>query len=310
MQNGILEDGIFNLSGLGLTELPPLPDGIEILEVTGNKLTYLPPLPVSLKELYCGENKLVELPPLPNGIELVNCANNNLKELPRLPATLSHLDCAGNHIEKLPSLPPSLLYLNCSNNRIWSLPEVRDSSLVYLYAYNNQLTEIPLLPPTVRYVGFDEDPLSRPFYNLYTKFTDLGGGEVDEDNIELFIEEVRKLHIHLIQQKGRNLAALSQTYMRPGATIQKEGEPSGVPIRMLFGGPERILGEFLTGKKGNLEKQRASLLQNYKPLQGGRLAKNRYEPLLGRPYRNKNSTGVKKSRKNRKQRRQTRRQRV
>ena len=71
-------DGILNLSQLGLTELPPLPDG--------------------LIELRCDQNHLISLPPLPEGLLVLRCSSNQLTILPELPFSLQELDCSSNRL--------------------------------------------------------------------------------------------------------------------------------------------------------------------------------------------------------------------
>ena len=56
-----------NLSYQDLTELPQLPQSLQILCCDNNNLTELPQLPQSLKLLYCSYNNLSELPQLPGG---------------------------------------------------------------------------------------------------------------------------------------------------------------------------------------------------------------------------------------------------
>ena len=58
----------FNCHHNNLTELPNLPNSLEILHVSYNKLTKLPDLPNSLTHLYCNHNNLTELLNLPNSL--------------------------------------------------------------------------------------------------------------------------------------------------------------------------------------------------------------------------------------------------
>ncbi len=61
-----------------LTELPRLPNLLEIFWCNNNKLTELPELPNLLKELYCSNNQLTSLPKLPNSLQRLYCYNNEL----------------------------------------------------------------------------------------------------------------------------------------------------------------------------------------------------------------------------------------
>jgi hypothetical protein len=80
-----------NLNCLGLRELPPIPDGVEILHCNGNLLTFLPSLPAGLKELWCGQNYLTHLPALPESLEVLYIVDNMLTAIPDLPASLTWL---------------------------------------------------------------------------------------------------------------------------------------------------------------------------------------------------------------------------
>ena len=77
-------DGEVDLRRLGLTELPPLPEGITVLNCSWNQLTSLPELPSTLTMLYCAQNQLTSLPELPS-LDYLQCNNNQLTSLPTLP---------------------------------------------------------------------------------------------------------------------------------------------------------------------------------------------------------------------------------
>ena len=71
-----MKDGNLDLSSMGLTELPHLPDGLKVLYCYGNQLTELPHLPDELETLWCYNNQLTELPHLPDGLYRFYCSNN------------------------------------------------------------------------------------------------------------------------------------------------------------------------------------------------------------------------------------------
>ena len=113
-------DGEVDLSHLGLTELPPLPEGLKHVTCLFNQLTSLPTLPSSLRSLYCGYNRLTSLPSLPS-LEYLHCQHNQLKNLPVLPPSLLTLICYTNQLASLPELPP-LEILRCGTNPLRTLP--------------------------------------------------------------------------------------------------------------------------------------------------------------------------------------------
>ena len=91
---------------------------ITALDYSRCNLTELPELPDTLEVLYCQNNNLTELPKLPESIEILVCANNNLTSLPELPDTLLTLYCANNNLTSLPELPESLEILECEDNNL------------------------------------------------------------------------------------------------------------------------------------------------------------------------------------------------
>jgi Leucine-rich repeat (LRR) protein len=162
-------DGTLVLSELGLTELPPLPEGITVLRCDSNQLTSLPKLPSTLKVLHCHQNQLTSLPELPS-LESLSCSHNPLFFLPSLPSSLTQLVCMRNHLTSLPrlpdgllelcvdynyitwlpELPPNLTMLACSYNQLTSLPPL--PSVESLYLFGNRLESLPELPSTLIHV--------------------------------------------------------------------------------------------------------------------------------------------------------------
>jgi hypothetical protein len=138
------DDRILILSGLGLMEIPPLPEGITILRCELNQLTSLPTLPSSLTFLSCDENLLTSLPTLPSSLKYLSCSDNLLSSLPSLPSSLIALTCIRNELTSLPPLPLSLMRLCIDQNNITHLPEF--SPMKMLSCSYNQLTSLPPLP--------------------------------------------------------------------------------------------------------------------------------------------------------------------
>jgi Leucine-rich repeat (LRR) protein len=131
-----------DLSYLGLTELPPLPERLSILKCAGNHLTALPDvLPAGLWELHCQGNELTCLPTtLSAELMRLNCSKNRLTSLPAtLPASLNFLRCNDNRLTELPdTLPASLLYLICDNNKLTSMPATLPERLQYIDCSDNR----------------------------------------------------------------------------------------------------------------------------------------------------------------------------
>ena len=139
-------DKRLDLSKLGLTELPPLPDDLIVLRCDLNELTSLPTLPSSLRVLHCHQNHLSSLPELPPFLESLSCSHNHLISLPSLPSSLTQLICMRNHLTALPPLPSTLQELCIDNNDITSLPTCSLLALTSLSCCSNPLTSLPSLP--------------------------------------------------------------------------------------------------------------------------------------------------------------------
>lgn len=138
------DDRILILSGLGLSEIPPLPEGITILRCEMNQLTSLPTLPSSLTFLSCQENLLTSLPTLPSSLRYLSCSDNLLSSLPSLPSSLISLSCMQNTLTSLPPLPPSLMRLCIDEKNIIHLPEF--PPLEILSCSYIQMIYLPPLP--------------------------------------------------------------------------------------------------------------------------------------------------------------------
>jgi len=173
---GDVSKGLY-LSRLGLTELPNLPNNLQILNCDGNKLTSLPNLPHTLISLQCRFNKLESLPDLSLLINLkvIRCKKNRLTSLPTLPNSLQRLDCSFNQLTNLPDLPNNLKFLECMNNNITSLHignlvnlkildftdnnvediDILPISLKRLYCRNNQLQILPNLSNCIKLLEID-----------------------------------------------------------------------------------------------------------------------------------------------------------
>jgi hypothetical protein len=142
-------NGKLDLSGLGLTLLPPIPEGIIELNCSSNQLTFLQDLPSTLERLYCSNNKLSRLPALPPSLEDIRCSKNLLTTLPKLPPSLAILRCYNNKLTSLPTLPLSMISIICYSNRLTRLP-LMPSNLLRLNCLENPLETLPELPSTLQ----------------------------------------------------------------------------------------------------------------------------------------------------------------
>lgn len=88
-----------DLGGLGLTELPDLPAGIEELNAGNNALTALFVIPSGLKRLDVSHNLLEYLPSVPSTVEELNLANNKFEKTPLIEHYLKKLDISNNPID-------------------------------------------------------------------------------------------------------------------------------------------------------------------------------------------------------------------
>jgi hypothetical protein len=150
-------DKRLDLSKLGLTELPPLPDDLIVLRCDLNELTSLPTLPSSLRVLHCHQNQLSSLPKLPPLLESLSCSHNHLTSLPFLPSSLKQLVCMRNHLTTLPYLPLFLQELSFDNNEITHLPTL--PTLTSLSCCRNLLTSLTSLPHGLTSLFCFDNPL-------------------------------------------------------------------------------------------------------------------------------------------------------
>ena len=148
-ENPAVDIELLDLSGLGLKILPPLPDGLRMLNCEGNLLETLDGLPRTLISLECGNNRLTALPDtLPPYLYTLNCEDNKLTRLPEvLPDTITHLYADRNRITELPVLPEILEMLSVDDNLLTELPAALPATLRLLYANKNRLTHLPAVLP-------------------------------------------------------------------------------------------------------------------------------------------------------------------
>ena len=105
-----------DLSELGLTSLPPLPDKLKHLIAHGNRLTALPVLPSSLTILSAFNNRLMALPELPSKLDTLCVSDNALTALPVLPQSLESLSADNNLLQIFPIYPKKLRNISINEN--------------------------------------------------------------------------------------------------------------------------------------------------------------------------------------------------
>jgi hypothetical protein len=94
------KETFLDISSLGLTSCPVIPNTIKILVMNNNKITLIPKLHEGLTDLYVDNNSVKLFTNLPNSLELLSVKNNFLKALPPLPKGLKLLDCRMNYMNK------------------------------------------------------------------------------------------------------------------------------------------------------------------------------------------------------------------
>gem|GEM_PF-585811 len=129
-------------------------------------------VPSSVTNWDCGFNNLTSLPALPSGLKTLCCYHNKLTSLPTLPSSLERLECNDNqfttlvvtNLKNLATLRaennPNLHTLNCSNNALTSLNVSNNTALTSLDCGNNQLTSLPSLPSSLKYLIANSNKLT------------------------------------------------------------------------------------------------------------------------------------------------------
>jgi len=141
-----------DLSELGLTELPSIPDGVEELNVSYNELQFLPnDLPDTIQELNVSHNWLTELPdPLPGDLFFLIADHNRLTHLPEyMPNSIAVLNVGYNQLTHLPdTLPEDLDALNLQFNQLTYLPDTLPDGVTSIIMCGNPITLLPEQMPS------------------------------------------------------------------------------------------------------------------------------------------------------------------
>lgn len=147
-----------DFSGQHINHIPSFPETLLNINCSGNSfLQRLPALPHSLKVLNCGNcTWLQAIPALPNSLRYLNYewCNYLTSLIGRLPDSLVYLNCYGSQVT-LPPYPVTLKYLNCGGNyNIHSTLTSFPPSLDTLICESCQITNLPALPTTLKYLDF------------------------------------------------------------------------------------------------------------------------------------------------------------
>lgn len=143
---------VLDISALGLTSLPELPETVEWLNCSKNPIDCLDGLPRGLKRLDCSETSIVKFGELPDGLEYLHCRGClMLSEIDRLPDSVRKLDLSYCHelgdIERLPNELRELKLI-----QTWKLRHIAyfPAKLRVFWAEDFGLQYLPELPETLR----------------------------------------------------------------------------------------------------------------------------------------------------------------
>lgn len=106
-------------------------------------------LPGALQDLQIGSTAVTELPPLPSGLETLCINNLKIKDIGELPPTLIGLYVIGSDIIELPTLPNTIRCIDISYTRVTKLPDILPLNLTQLIAKDVLLMTIPDMPVTI-----------------------------------------------------------------------------------------------------------------------------------------------------------------
>jgi len=180
----VLPSGLIdlNVGGCGLTAVPPLPSGLEVLFLQNNPLLGdISPgeIPNSVTNLAIGNCGLTQIPILPPNLASLSIWQNSISIIENLPATLTNLFAQNSpNITQLNNLPDSMTYLNfdnCNISIVDSLPtycpqiDLNDNQITsipnfpinmnWFYAQNNNISSIPPFPSTMQYLNMNNNDM-------------------------------------------------------------------------------------------------------------------------------------------------------
>ena len=142
-----------------------LPEGIYFVNARYNQLENIDLFPDSIHYLNVSHNQITKMERIPNHLEELNCSNNLLSEFGAFlfleTHSLKRLNCGNNFLKNMDSLPESLHYLYCCWNQLTSID--LPTKLEYLYANNNEISELAYLPDSLNILFLYNNPLIYPF---------------------------------------------------------------------------------------------------------------------------------------------------
>ncbi len=187
-----------NISFSNITSLPDLPQSLTLLRVSNTWLSTLPGLPGGLDTLMCDYNQLTSLPALPGALRYLGCSGNEITTLPSLPASLRWLSCGDGSLSSVPALPDSLEWLDVGRSLLTDLPSPLPSQLRDLRCYWNQLTYLPPLPAGLRSLICHLNQLTT-LPTLPAKITEINCGTNQIAVLPTLPDSLVELDVHLNQ---------------------------------------------------------------------------------------------------------------
>ena len=143
----------------------------QIADISYNHITNIPQGSYADWQLHCEYNNLTSLPRLDSlgtFMSELYCQNNQITAIKSLPPFLSILDCSNNPITNFSphfteNTSASISTLKIHNTQISSLPDFFPANgnppiqLSRLESYNNNVTCLPVMPPTMTYLMIDSN---------------------------------------------------------------------------------------------------------------------------------------------------------
>ncbi|MEO6669516.1 MAG: hypothetical protein ABIN36_08570 [Ferruginibacter sp.] len=145
-----------------LMNFPPLPAGLERLEVNDHTTGIIASLPNSIRYIDLSFSYIQSLPTLPSSLDTLKLHLCNVYTLPALPSRLKYLEFGSTGISTLPALPASLRYLEFTGSGFEApLPTLPDSLEIFS-ANDNGISSVPNFPASLKSVSLGGNPLLGP----------------------------------------------------------------------------------------------------------------------------------------------------